>query len=92
MGYVINNNLEQQISVLYQSWFEDFDLTDGFCPENWNNRELSEIAEISSGKHPPVKAELYSQETPIPIVGAASVMGFTSEANHSDKILVYRQV
>ena len=33
-----------------------------------------------------------SQETPIPVVGAASVMGFTSEANHTDRILVTGRV
>lgn len=88
----INKNLEQQVSALYQSWFEDFDLTDGACPESWSNQELSTIAEISSGKRPPIKAESYSQKTPIPIVGAASVMGFTSEANHIDKILVTGRV
>ena len=88
----INNNLEQQISVLYQSWFETFDLTDGVCPGSWSNQELSTIAEISSGKRPPIKAESCSKETPIPIVGAASVMGFTSESNHTDKILVTGRV
>ena len=88
----INNNLEQQVSALYQSWFEDFDLSDGCCPENWNNKTLSDIAYVSSGKRPPIKKETYSQETPIPIVGAASVMGFTSEANHTDKILVTGRV
>lgn len=88
----INKNLEQQISALYQSWFEDFDLTDGVCPESWGNQELSTIADISSGKRPSIKAESYSKETPIPIVGAASVMGFTSEANHTDKILVTGRV
>ena len=88
----INNNLEQQISALYQSWFEDFDTTNSICPENWNHQELSTIADISSGKRPPMKSESYSQETSIPIVGAASVMGFTSEANHTDKILVTGRV
>lgn len=92
MGYIINNNLEQQISVLYQSWFENFDLTDGVCPESWSNQELSTIAEISSGKRPPIKAGTCSKETPFPIVGVASVMGFTSEANHTDKILVTGRV
>lgn len=88
----INNNLEHQISALYQSWFEDFDTTNGICPENWNNQELSTIADISSGKRPPMKSESYSQETSVPIVGAASVMCFTSEANHTDKILVIGRV
>ena len=92
LNNAINNNLEQQISALYQSWFEDFDLTDGVCPESWGNQELSTIADISSGKRPSIKAESYSKETPIPIVGAASVVGFTSEANHTDKILVTGRV
>lgn len=88
----INNNLEQQVSALYQSWFEDLDPTNGVCPDNWSYQMLSTIADISSGKRPPIKSEVYSQETPISIVGAASVMGFTSEANHTDKILVTGRV
>ena len=88
----INNNLEQQVSALYESWFEDFDPTNGVCPDNWSDQMLSTIADISSGKRPPIKSEVYSQETPISIVGAASVMGFTSEANHTDKILVTGRV
>lgn len=89
---MINNNLEQQVAVLYQSWFENFELTNGVCPDNWSYQELSTIADIASGKRPPVKSELCNQETSIPIVGAASVMGFTSEANHTDKILVTGRV
>ena len=88
----INNNLEQQVSALYQSWFEDLDPTNGVCPDNWSYQMLSTIADISSGKRPPIKSEVYSQETPISIVGAASAMGFTSEANHTDKILVTGRV
>lgn len=88
----INNNLEQQVSVLYQSWFEDFEITNGVCPEDWSYQELSSIADIASGKRPPVKSNVCNQETPISIVGAASVMGFTSEANHTDKILVTGRV
>lgn len=88
----LNNNLEQQVSALYESWFENFDRTNGVCPDNWSNQMLSTIADISSGKRPPIKSEVYSQETPISIVGAASVMGFTSEANRTDKILVTGRV
>lgn len=50
------------------------------------------IADIASGKRPPVKSEVCNQETPISIVGAASVMGFTSESNHTNKILVIGRV
>lgn len=88
----INENLEQQVSVLYQSLFEDFEITNGVCPENWSYQELSTIADIASGKRPPVKSDTHNEKTPIPIVGAASVMGFTSEANHTDKILVIGRV
>lgn len=90
--FIINKNLEQQVATIYQSWFEDFDLTDGVCPKDWCYQELSSLADIASGKRPPIKTELCSQETPIPIVGAASVMGFTSEANHTNKILVTGRV
>ena len=89
---LVNKNLEQQVSVLYQSWFEDFEITNGVCPENWSYQELSTIADIASGKRPPVKSDTRNEKTPISIVGAASVMGFTSEANHTDKILVTGRV
>jgi len=92
LNELINNNLEQQVSALYESWFEDFDPTNGVCPDNWSNQMLSTIADISSGKRPPIKSEVYSKETPISIVGAASVMGFTSKANHTDRILVTGRV
>lgn len=92
LNNVVNNNLEQQVSILYQSWFEDFEITKGVCPENWSYQELSTIADIASGKRPPVKSDICNQETPISIVGAASVMGFTSEANQTDKILVTGRV
>ena len=92
LNNAINNNLEQQVSILYQSWFEDFEITNGVCPEDWSYQELSSIADIASGKRPPVKSNFCNQETPISIVGAASVMGFTSEANHTDKILVTGRV
>ena len=92
LNNVVNNNLEQQVSILYQSWFEDFEITNGVCPENWSYQELSTIADIASGKRPPVKSDICNQETPISIVGAASVMGFTSEANQTDKILVTGRV
>lgn len=92
LNNAINNNLEQQVSVLYHSWFEDFEITNGICPDNWNYQELSSIADIASGKRPPIKSDICNQETPVAIVGAASVMGFTSEANHKDKILVTGRV
>lgn len=89
---IINNNLEQQVSSIYKSWFEDFDLSNGTCPSNWVKGTFSTIIDISSGKRPPVKNELYSKETPFPIIGASSIMGYTSNSNNQDKILVIGRV
>ncbi len=88
----INNNLEQQVSALYQAWFEEYIKSDGTKPETWSFATLSDIAEVNSGKRPPIKSSEKTVGTQIPLVGAASVMGFTSEANHTEKILVTGRV
>lgn len=59
---------------------------------NWKKGTLSDIAEISSGKRPLIKSATVTEESKIPLVGAASVMGFTSEPNHTDRILVTGRV
>ena len=88
----INKNLEQQASTIYQAWFEDFIPFDGVCPEGWEEGVLSDIANITSGKRPPMKSTEKTDIAAIPLVGAASVMGFTSESNHTEKILVTGRV
>ena len=88
----INKNLMEQASVLYKAWFEDFILFNGLCPPMWKQGVLADIANITSGKRPPVKSAVKTDTAVIPIVGAASVMGYTSEANHTDKILVTGRV
>ena len=88
----INNNLEQQVYAVYQAWFEDFNRFDGICPQTWKKGILSNIASITSGKRPPMKSIDKTEEAIIPLVGAASVMGYTSEANHVDRILVTGRV
>lgn len=92
LNNAINNNLEQQVSSIYQSWFEDFSMSGGICPESWKYVTLSDIAFVSSGKRPPMKSSICTDNISIPIVGAASIMGFTNEANHADKILVTGRV
>ncbi len=88
----VNENLLQQASSIYQAWFEDFVLSDGSCPPSWKQGTLADIADITSGKRPPVKSSEKTDTAIIPLVGAASVMGFTTEANHTDKILVTGRV
>ncbi|WP_363174763.1 restriction endonuclease subunit S [uncultured Pseudoramibacter sp.] len=77
---------------MYQAWFEDYIPFDGICPAEWKKGVLSDIAKIKSGKRPPMKSAEKTDIATIPLVGASSVMGFTSEANHTDKILVTGRV
>ena len=88
----LNDNLLEQASSIYQAWFEDFILSDGSCPPSWKQGTLAGIADITSGKRPPVKSAEKTDNAIIPIVGAASVMGYTTAANHTDKILVTGRV
>ena len=88
----LNENLAQQASSVYQAWFEDFILSNGSCPPSWKQGTLADVANITSGKRPPVKSSEKTNTAVIPIVGAASVMGYTTDANHTDKILVTGRV
>ena len=82
----INNNLLEQASVLFQEICVDGASLD------WTEGVLGDIADITSGKRPPMRSDNMTDEARIPLVGAASIMGYTSEANHSDKILVTGRV
>lgn len=88
----INKNLLQQASSIYQAWFEDFVLSGGSCPSDWSQGTLLDIADITNGKRPPFKSSEKTGTAVIPLVGATSVMGYTTEANHTDKILVIGRV
>lgn len=88
----INKNLEEQVSAIYQSYFGNFKFATEGKNQNWNYQEFSTIAHISSGKRPQLNSKIHNQKTPIPIVGATSVMGFTSEPNYNDKILIIGRV
>lgn len=88
----INDNLLQQASAIYQAWFEDSILADGSVSSTWKQGTLADIANVSSGKRPPVKSAVKTDTAVIPLVGAASIMGYTTEANHTDKILVTGRV
>lgn len=88
----LNKNLEEQVSAIYQAWFEDFSCSDGIRPYEWTMFPLADIADVTSGKRPLVKSTYQTKETPIPILGASSIMGFTSAENYSDHILVIGRV
>ena len=88
----INNNLQQQASCLFDSWFIDLDPFGSSISTDWVDAVFGDIADIGSGKRPPNKNDKPTVEATVPIVGAASIMGYTTEANHSDKILVTGRV
>ena len=88
----INTNLEQQVQALFKNWFVDFEPFGGKIPEGWKVGKLSDIAEITSGKRPPMKQSNYSKDVSIPLVGAASVMGYTNQVLYNEPILITGRV
>lgn len=88
----INQNLEQQAKTVFKSWFIDFEPFSGVMPDNWRKTTLSTIADIYNGKRPEKKLPKTTSEFCFPLVGAASIMGYTNEYNHNNKILVIGRV
>lgn len=88
----INTNLEQQAQALFKNWFVDFEPFGGKMPEGWKVGKLSDIAEITSGKRPPMKQSDFSKDVSIPLVGAASVMGYTNQVLYNEPILITGRV
>lgn len=93
---VINNkirdNLQRQIFTLYDSWFVTFNRTDGVMPSEWREGALGDIATVTSGKRPPMKQLTPIADAQIPLVGAASVIGYTNAVLYEEPILVIGRV
>ena len=49
MGYVINNNLFEQIKTICTAWLSDYKPFDGVMPSDWVETPLSDIAGFISG-------------------------------------------
>lgn len=49
---VINENLQQQASALFESWFVNYDPWDGEMPSTWEKAPLGTFAEIKRGGSP----------------------------------------
>lgn len=88
----INENLERQAQTIFKAWFVDFEPFDREKPATWGEATLGTIAEITSGKRPPMKQTEKTSTVNIPLVGAASIMGFTNAALYDEKILVIGRV
>ena len=88
----INKNLEEQAQAVFKSWFVNFEPFGRIMPDNWQKTTLGTITSIYSGKRPRKKLSETTSEFCFPLVGAASVMGYTNEYNHNNKILVIGRV
>ena len=101
VNYQINDNLEQQVQAIFKSWFIDFEPFSngdflktelGNIPVGWRVGSLGGVANITSGKRPPIKVDIKTDACQIPLVGASSIMGYTSSALYSEPILVIGRV
>ena len=66
MGYILNNNLEQQAQAIFKSWFIDFEPFNGIMPFDWSYGIIEDLAlEIVCGKTPSTKKkEYYGKDIP----------------------------
>lgn len=64
----------------------------GMIPKGWKEGILNELLNIVSGKRPPKRTNDLSKETPIPLVGASSIMGYTNDFNYNEPVLVIGRV
>lgn len=92
LNNAINKNLEEQAGALFKSWFVDFEPFGGVMPSGWEASTLGSIANITSGKRPSIKQSERTNDISIPIVGAASIMGYTKDILYNEKILVTGRV
>lgn len=85
-------NLEAQAQALFKSWFVDFEPFGGKMPKDWKMGKLGDVAEITSGKRPPTRANEKDCENQYPLLGASCIMGYTSEFMYDEPILVTGRV
>ena len=78
----INHQLEQIAKAIFYEKFGN----------QVPNGLLGDLASVSSGKRPPIKVSERTATEDIPILGAASIMGYTSKSLYSEKILVTGRV
>lgn len=97
----INEQLEEMAQALFKSWFVDFEpFKDGefveselgMIPEGWKVGKLGDVAEVCSGKRPPMKQSEKTEDINIPLIGASSVMGFTNGVLYNKPILIIGRV
>ncbi|MDE7421319.1 MAG: restriction endonuclease subunit S [Muribaculaceae bacterium] len=88
----INARLEELAQAIFKSWFIDFESFGGKMPEDWSLCKLEDITIINSGKRPIDKKTESILQQSYPIVGASSIMGYTSSFLYNEPILVIGRV
>jgi type I restriction enzyme S subunit len=86
----INDNLQQQVKTMYEDMF--LDVTLDCLPVGYKIVPLYEIADVLSGKRPVTRVSIQDETNKYPLVGAASIMGYTNNYNFNCKILVTGRV
>jgi len=70
----MNETLEAMAQAIFKSWFVDFDPVKG-----WGVGEISDIADVTSGKRPHKRAKKRADEFIIPLYGGGGVMAYVTE-------------
>lgn len=81
----INDNLQQQVTALFRSWFVDFAPFGGAMPISWNISSLGETTEMGAGgDKPKITSPIKTSECPYPIFSNSlsdyGLYGYTNEA------------
>ena len=92
---MVNDNLQKLLKTRFQQIFGTLNNVESIASKKgWRIGYFSEIANVTSGKRPPNKFEIANSENNIPIIGASSIMGYTSQTLYGgdQKIIVIGRV
>lgn len=68
--------MDAATGTLFPDSFEESEL--GLVPRGWKVGSLSEVCTISSGKRPPNRSDILTEDCKVPLFGGAGLMGYTS--------------
>lgn len=101
----MNGTLEAMARAIFKSWFVDFDPIPGLgphkewqdsplgrIPRGWRVGQISDVANITSGKRPDDRASIRTEELKIPLYGGGGQMGFVKEPLFEEPILLTGRV
>lgn len=92
---LLNDYLQKLLKTRFQQIFGTLNNVESIASKKgWRIGYFSEIANVTSGKRPPNKFEIANSENNIPIIGASSIMGYTSQTLYGgdQKIIVIGRV